>query len=670
MPIANKSTGIQSFNSFLEVIAYGENIGDRKRKQEILLAYLHSQKPREDDHTSSYLPYLIQTWSFATQSNNDSLLSAVPAVLALLLKSISSLIDFRECGTLLCKTLLRRDQLKLFDRGLTANKTKEHLISPCLRLLTEVVSFDGGSSARSLYIQRDITFKRLDTFLSLRKASSEDSAKDARRPSVRNNAVRYLLANLKLQDKTAKADIVSQGKLFRSLFQDIKEDPPNLISEILGGLKKSVVLDETLPRAAKSRVLTDYTLGRIATLYGFDHNEDEIEPIQTTVQDMAHEFLLFVCTNLDHGVLTAQTGWYPPGVNPVRRDLYDDDVGDDHIALHGLTQSTKYQGRVTVRNTTLAAFLQSLRPYADTQQRHLVLAIFAAAPELIADYFFKKKSFSFEPKLTATWIGFSAFLFSAVQLPVPLYFGLKSAYGYVPPPVPIAIESILPQPLSQKVLTRCLNQNVELITFFAVRLLTSAFLKLEDVLKSFHAVSGPNKDQWDQTALQLVAEFCRRCPEMKHVVTVFRSCPAENTMLREVVTRLLSMYYKVIPQIALLEKIDISIALSVALSNIGDITQDSNGRGVRLLELDHLLEIAYRSPDVRWWHKSGKPLPSSSQIYSTDLYRWYASVALYHRPKITNRKPEDQAFRSHAGLVAFHRSRQCNPAAAYRKAFT
>ena len=621
IPIANKTPGIQSFKTFLGAIVYGEDFGDQKRKQEILLTYLQSQKPREDDHTSNYLPDLIQTWSFAAQSNNDSLLSAVPAVLALLLKSISGLIDFRDYGILLCKTLLRRDQLKLFDRGFTANKTKEHLISPCLRLLTEIVSFDGGSSARSLYIQRDITFKRLDTFLSLRNRSSEDSAKDARRPSVRSNAVQYLLANLKLQDKTAKADILSQWKLFRSLFQDIKEDPPNLISELLGVVKKHVVLDDTLPRAAKSRVLTEYTLGQITTLYGFDHKEDESESTQTTVQDLAHEFLLFVCTTLDHGVLTAQTGWYPPGATSVKTDLYAKDVGDEYIDLDSLTQSAKYQGRVSVRNTTLAVFLQSLRPYADTQQRELILAIFDAAPELIADYFFKKKSFSFEPKLTATWIGFSAFLFSTVQLPVPLYFGLKSAYGDVPPPVPIVIESILPQPLSQKVLIRCLNQNVELITFFAVKLLTSAFLKLEDVLESFHAASIPNKYQWEQSALRLIAEFCRRCPEMRHVVTVFRSCPAENTMLREAVTRLLSMYYKVIPQIALLEKFDISIALSVALSKIGEIPQDSDSKGVRLLELDHLLEIAYRSPDMRWWHKPGKSLSSCSGRYSVNLCR-------------------------------------------------
>lgn len=543
-------------------------------------------------------------------------------MLALLIKTISSLVDFREYGTLLCKTLLRREQLKLLDRGLTANKTKEHLISPCLRLLTEIVSFDGGSSARSLYLHRDITFKRLDTFLSLRRVLSEDDAKDARRPSIRNNAVRYLLANIKLQDKTAKADILSQGKLFRSLFQDIKEDAPNIISEILAVLKKHVVLDDTLPRAAKSRVLTDFNLGHIAMLYGHSYEEDQVgnapEHSQTTTQDMAHNFLLFVCTTLNHGVLTAQTGWYPPGTNIVRTDLYAEDAGDEHIAFDRLTHLAKYQDRVAVRNTTLAAFLQTLRPYADMQQRELLLAIFDAAPELIADYFFKKKSFSFEPKLTATWIGFSAFLFSVVQLPVPLYFGLKSAYGDMPPPVPIAIESILPQPLSQKVLTRCLNQNVELITFVAVRLLTSAFLKLKNVLESFHAVSGPNKDQWEHAASQLVSEFCRRCPEMKHVVAVFRSCPLGKTMQREAVTRLLSMYYKIIPQIALLEKFDISIALSVALNNTGDINQDSDGRGVRLLELDHLLEIAYRSPDMRWWHKPGIPLLSNCRTYSAD----------------------------------------------------
>jgi len=43
-------------------------------------------------------------------------------------------------------------------RGLDAPKHKEFVISPCLRLATEVTSFDGGVLAREIYKRREQTF--------------------------------------------------------------------------------------------------------------------------------------------------------------------------------------------------------------------------------------------------------------------------------------------------------------------------------------------------------------------------------------------------------------------------------------------------------------------------------------------------------------------------------
>ena len=561
----------------------------------------------------------MQTWSFATQSNNDGLLSAIPAVLALLLKTISNLIDFREFGIQLCKTLMRKDQIKLFDRGLTANKTKEFLISPCVRLLTEVVSFDGGSSARRLYLQRDVTFKRLDIFLSMRKKSPDTAPEDPRKPSVRQNALRYILANLRLQDQNAKGDILSQPKLIRAVFQDIRDDSANMIHEILSTIKKSVALDATLSRTVKSRLFTDWTLTRIAGLYGFEEDETLLDG-RPAVQDSAHAFLLFICTTIDHGVLVPQSGWYPPGTDVPSNDPDTEEtpLGVDQQTWHG-----RYTDKVPVRNTTLALFIQGLRPYASTSQRELILAIFQIAPELVADYFFKKKSFSYDPKLSATWIGYSAFLFSVAQLRVP-----DRNLINIPPPVSIVIENILPQPLTQKALTRCLNQNTSLITFFAASLLIASFSKLESVLLLFHPEERPDT-VWEHARVRLKAEFCKRSPELKHVVAAFRSCPKDSVMLREALLRLLAMYYKYIPQVALDEKFDISIALSHTLHGIELTKEDLENKGVRMMELDHLLEIAHRSPDMQWWQKPGQ----SMNIFKGSLVltpaRKYAVVPIY-----------------------------------------
>lgn len=84
-------------------------------------------------------------------------------------------------------------------------------------------------------------------------------------------------------------------------------------------------------------------------------------------------------------------------------------------------------------------------------------------------------------------------------------------------------------------------------------------------------------------------------------------------MQREAVTRLLALYYKVVPQIALEEKFDISIALTNSLSYAEKAEEPEEGNELRALELEHLLEIGLRSPNMRWFNKPGKPHPERKQ---------------------------------------------------------
>ncbi len=76
-------------------------------------------------------------------------------------------------------------------------------------------------------------------------------------------------------------------------------------------------------------------------------------------------------------------------------------------------------------------------------------------------------------------------------------------------------------------------------------------------------------------------------------------------MLREAIARLLTLYYKIVPHMALDEKFDISVALCAALQEHKPEAKGLKGQGMQLLELDHLLDIARRSPDMNWWHKTG-----------------------------------------------------------------
>lgn len=547
----------------------------------------------------------MQTWSFASQSNNDHLSSAAVAVLALLLKTLSHNLELREYGLQLCRTILQISQLKLLARGLAAPKHKEFVISPCLRLLTEVVSFDGGVIAKQVYSKRDFTFegKILSRNLGMRR-NDEETAKEKRRPAVRTNAVKYLLAHFRNQEEGAKIDILKHGNVMRALFDHVRDDPPEVATEILDVVKSHIIADKEIPRASKSHIFTDRALSSIASLYRVEQPLDD-ESDEKSVDVVAHRFLLHVCRSAEAGVLVPSSGWYPPGTDkePEREEQEDGGASID-LGLDSIEWYDRYRGRVTIRNSTLASFMQGLRPYANKLEQELVLAIFEASTELFADYFFKKATFAFDPKLTATWIGYASFLFSAIQLPVPRFFGHRDGYAYVPPPVSVTIESLLPQPLTQKVLTRCLNQNSDLITFFAVRLLTIAFQKLEQVLSKFkEASSDHTHDLWDQAADRLTSEFCERCPKMKDVISTFRKIPETNLMQREAVTRLLSLYYSVTPKVALYEKFDAALALTNALTEFEKQGAEGEEREIKLLELSHLLKIARSAPDMRWWQK-------------------------------------------------------------------
>ncbi|KAL9079193.1 MAG: hypothetical protein Q9157_001902 [Trypethelium eluteriae] len=620
---------IRSFKTFLDSILYGEEEALKKERLIILKEYLNSQKPRHEDHV--YLRDLEQAWSFASQVHNDHLFSSVTAVLALLFKVIGGLLDFRDYGFLLGRMVLNFNQVKLLSRGLSAPTHKEFIISPCLRLLTEVVSFDAGALARQVYAKRDFTFdtKIMGRNLHLNKTKAEDSADESKRiQTVRSTSVRYLLAHLKYQEEGSKMDILRNGNIVRALFTHIREDPHHVANEILAIVRNNILLDESIPRQTKSQVMTDRTLSDIASLYRSDENS---KADRSSIHKIAHELLLLVCTKPDLGVFLTTSGWYPPGTereinqdirlslgstevdrnhpqstqlmfSPTPRDEQQDDVAID-LGLDSIDWYNNFRKEVPVRNVVLASFIQGLRPYSNNLERELLMTIFNAAPELVADYYFKKRSFQFDPKLTATWIGFASVLFSTLQLPIPRMFGRRSTYHSVPPPLSITLESLFPQPLSQRALTKCLNSKSELMTFFTIRILTIAFEKLDHVLRMFRDAARERGDLWDQAMTRLVEGFFDRCPSIRDIITVFQQIPKSSVMRREAMTRLLALCFQVTPSVALDEKLDISSTLAETLQNLDHHDLDIETRQIYLLELSHLVVIARTAPDMKWFNK-------------------------------------------------------------------
>ncbi|KAK5135280.1 hypothetical protein LTR08_005383 [Meristemomyces frigidus] len=621
--------GIASFKAFLESILYHRDEESRARQLSILREYLETQKPADpNDPEKPFLGQLWQGWSFANQNNNDYLASSIAAVFALILRTLSSLLDFQDLGTLLCRTVLQHQHLRLIKRGLNAPKHKEFVISPCVRLLTEVTSFDGGDLAHEVQKRKEETLdiSTLRRNLGLVKTDiPEDEAH--RKPSVRTLTVRYVLAHLKYLHEGAKVGLLQSRPLCIALFSYLADDPADLVNEILSVTEQNVLKDRDLQshRSAKQTLLTSHNLERVtevATRSREDHPSAE----------RAFAWLKAVSTTPSYGVLWP-SGWYPPGTTRQERQKGrpEDaiDLGLDSLEFYDQTD------RPQVRNSILLAWIQTLRPHSDPKERELVLTCFESAPELVAAYF-AEKNMQLEPKLSNTWIGYASFMFEVIRLTSPTNLGnvkdesdeKDDGYAELPPQTAIVLESLIPRPLTQKVLTRCLNQSSELITFFAVRILVLAFQKLANVQKDLRKVAdmpGPRQSLWKECSERLSTRFMERAPAMKDVISTFRKIPDDDdhALQREAVSRLLRLYYELTPIGALAESFDVSAVLTAALVRDDEASSVSEAGGLRQLELQHLLAVAKHSPGMRWFSKQGalkfSPMVSLLKLHLRDV---------------------------------------------------
>lgn len=606
--------GLQSFKNLLDSTV--DEAGQKDRaKIEIVTQYLEITKPREfEGEVPIYLADIMEIWSMASQMGNENVMSAVAVVLALLLRLIAADVDLVEYGLGIGRTILQKRQQELLSKNLSADKGKDFIISPTLRLVREVLCMDGGALAVSAFRARNYTYKSLARNMGLRFLG--DGVEDPKRPSVRTNAVRVLLASLKHLHAEAKRDLLSQKDVVAALMRGIKEDPPSLVFEILSTLRSSVVLDQKLSKEAKIRILNSQSLIRIASLYTY-HHAQSLGGDKQSVEDAAHDFLLAACTTTTAGIMRAQRGYYPEGVDPESRTNTDADENDDD-GLESISWMNKFTEEVPVRNLLLAEFIQTLKPWSSLKQNELLVAIFRACPELIANYFVNKRSFTFDPKLSATWIGYSTLLFNTIRLDVPAYLGHSKKFARTPPPTAVVLGNILPLPLDLKAISKCLTHKSKLISFFAIRLLVVALEKLAIVLDMYKKAAGASSSLWHQASRRLVDEFCQRVPSLKDVIGTYRSISDDDLLQRDAASRLLVLYHEIIPQAALAAKYDFSVMLSAAIKRV-DAAATNEEAPMRMIELENLFTTARYSPGMKWFAKS-KESPTSPFITLFKLF--------------------------------------------------
>lgn len=581
---------ITAFKDHLASITRLEDVTQQSKQFRILKEYCEWQKAPSDDQV--HFNDLLSTWSFAVDNNADAIISAVPAALAQLLKTISGVFELQPFGLALIDSLLRRDQSKLFEKCLSAPRSRPHLASPCLRLLTEIVSFGVGARASEFWTRRDLIMYKFEAVLE--QHNTDKGLEERRKPSVRRMALRLLLAMLKHLDAHTKADLLVQGRTLHACLHGLPLDGNDVVVEVLRSIESSLIDDEEVPRECIILFFKSSRLDLLASLYRFEA-EDDTSGARDAVREALQRLLEKLCTT-KKGIVVPDHGWYPfgsaIGYTPTSEDDYID-LGLDSLYYNDARKAP-------VANVELLAFISKLR-YGDPLQPSLLLHALRAAPELAAEYFSRPQTQRLAPPDSEdeAWRAHFAFLFSVIESEVPSTLSTTKE----PPQPRFVIESIVPRPIDRGYVNKLLSSKDEVLKVSGARLLTVVLKKLSKVLDAFaHASSASDQSYiWEQARSKLSELVEARIATARDISLALQHVN-KNELSYSALLECLHRYYKVLPHLAATNTFDIGPILLEVCSSLE--TMDSTD-GVRALldQLLHCVEIANMASSTKWLHK-------------------------------------------------------------------
>ncbi|GAO51516.1 hypothetical protein SAICODRAFT_22400 [Saitoella complicata NRRL Y-17804] len=562
---------------------------------QVLTAYLEASEGLKDVFT---------IWTNAQQYAHQALYSLCPLAVTAILKAFSKVASTQSHGTAIIREVIAT-HMKSIYRNITSNRPA--LMVPTLKLLTEMSGYGGGILIVEVYGAFDLGLKSLSKLLNMRKADTEDKDErqhstseedepsrkrkrtDQERPKrapadVRTMFTRLLLAYLRLTPKSIKTEVLAQRTIMSALFKGLYMDEPELVRDVLECFATNVVLDKEVPKNIKVGFFNEWMLGQVVQLYGRVEGVQNADGSVTTVPDMAHQFLMLLCTKPGVGVCFEDAGWYTPSL---------------------ASDSTTSGKRVLkLHNKILSGFVLSLRPSDDVLQQDLLLEMFRVCPELVAHWTLNTM-ISFEPKLSSGWIAGASLLAAIVDLPIP-QTGTGVEEGLLPD-LGRVVENVLPAPLTKAVLTKALGHESSLVRCFAARMLTGSLRKLQRVMVYYNERFSGSKG-WRDFEYELVETVSRRVPDVQTVLQMLKTTSGSGSasLLMESVLRLFAAYLEVLPDFALATKMDVGI------NAVREMLNEERSTPLYVVQQLHALNVLSRVPDLKWWSKSG----SSQSIFA------------------------------------------------------
>lgn len=584
---------IGKLKSYFKSIDLLSDSQEKRVRQSLLRCCFEGKKKTKTDELLGPVDDLLRYWTFSTQLDNQHIYSLTANTIAALLRAISGNIDLCRHGNAICRSLLEETNLSCFEKALGARNINEMLAEPCLRLLNEILAFDGGQCAKLLYARRGTTLSNLSRLLDATHSRSRE------RSRTRSVALEYFITFVKLQAKKAKTEILHDRRIIKAVLQGLAHEKPNHIIELLDTIREYFLLDRNISLSDKSRFLDASLLKYLISLYRYP-NQEVLSKAHRGVSQALHAFLIEYCN-----VSMSREGTFSG--TSVDNSGEASTNKDSEIARASYDSSLGWSNNTARRGGDIVSLVSFLRPSVDTLQRDLLLHIFDLDPGMVTHYFRSLGSFSLEPKLSATWMNYIGLLLSIIQMPIPLH-KLRQVEG-MRAQSSLFVDHIAPSSLNRHSLTRCINHSVQLLSFLGVQLVTESFQKLSLLLKAAGSkgdMSGEEPFLDKKTILRIRYEVCQRLPDLKTIIPAFQRCAAETSLRKEALARLLRLYYAVNPQDTFREMFDISHIIGDTLYHHRSSSHTAELLDTEQLVLDHLFQIAKVIPSSRWWSRQGE----------------------------------------------------------------
>ncbi|CDR98544.1 hypothetical protein [Sporisorium scitamineum] len=500
-----------------------------------------------------------------------------------------------------------------------------------LVLLREVSTFAKGRYAAKLFDSFNWSMKVLPHIFNMRQRSNRKSkiskkaqvAQDVslRRPDIRTLYILFLLSFLQQSySHTLKLRLLDLGRDFLpGILKGLPQDPPDVVQTILLHLHDDLVKDTKIPRSKKVEFWNEWACDCVVQLYSREEEHvlihaDTQQVENPSVAELAHHFLLSICTNPGFGICYPDRGWYPRKATGSANAVDMTSQGRTDTLLHGgdndgiaaetnAVQKGKHSGGGSIYNKVLSGVIRQLSPAEDLRQQELALSILTACPELVGPYLESScAGLSVEPRPSSRWLCNMAYFGRVVGLELPSFRNAKvehlessdaSAAGALvphahrlfapePPPMSSILANILPGPFHRSLFSQGLNSTDQLVRYSSCALLCRCLDRMARFRNvCIGAISELDEDEngpWRRRLDALEMEARRRIPDISIIIQILQvttsrssasgqaqvngaeansdddvsgTVSAKDSMIStEVALRLLSLYYQAVPSSA------------------------------------------------------------------------------------------------------------------------